>query len=163
MRVRTALLALGFALLPWIALAFAPAVPLVPNPRLTPGATDPAVTQATIAQTICVSGYTARVRKVGSAEKREVFAEYQIDPKSDHFEVDHLISLEIGGSNDIRNLWPQSYTTRPWNAHVKDRLENRLRRLVCSHALTLEDAQRAIVTDWEAAYVRYVRATVATR
>jgi hypothetical protein len=41
--------------------------------------------------------------------------------------VDHLIPLELGGSNDIANLWPQSYVT-VWNAHMKDRLENRLNR-----------------------------------
>jgi hypothetical protein len=38
--------------------------------------------------------------------------------------VDHLVSLEIGGANTVQNLWPQSYDTTPWNAHVKDKLEN---------------------------------------
>jgi hypothetical protein len=128
----------------------------LPDPKLTPGVADPAVTQANIDQTICVPGYTARVRHVTLATKRKVFAEYGVDPKvGGPYEDDHLISLELGGSNDIRNQWPQSYTTKPWNAHVKDALENRLHALVCAHALPLADAQHAIVTDWTKVYVRY--------
>ena len=49
--------------------------------------------------------------------------------------VTRLISLELGGSNSIRNLWPESYRTEPWNARTKDTLENRLHELVCSGKL----------------------------
>jgi hypothetical protein len=72
--------------------------------------------------------------------------------------VDHLISLELGGSNSIRNLWPESFSTQPWNARVKDRLENRLHREVCSGRMSLHDAQRAIATNWIDAYNTYVGA-----
>jgi hypothetical protein len=61
-----------------------------------------------------------------------------------------------GGSNDIRNLWPESYRTEPWNAHVKDKLEDRLHELVCAGQIRLSEAQRAIATDWIAAYRRFV-------
>jgi hypothetical protein len=71
------------------------------------------------------------------------------------YEVDHLISLELGGSNDIKNLWPESYRTEPWNAHVKDKLEDRLHDLVCAGRISLAEAQRAIATDWIAAYRRF--------
>ncbi len=53
------------------------------------------------------------------------------------------------------NLWPQSYQTQPWNAHVKDALENELHRLVCSGQLDLKTAQHDISTDWIAAYKKY--------
>jgi hypothetical protein len=69
--------------------------------------------------------------------------------------VDHLISLELGGSNSIKNLWPQSYRTQPWNAHVKDTLENELHDEVCSGRLDLKTAQREIAGDWIAAYRKY--------
>ena len=69
--------------------------------------------------------------------------------------MDHLISLELGGSNSIKNLWPQSYETQPWNAHVKDALENELHDEVCSGRLDLATAQHDIATDWIAAYKKY--------
>ena len=70
--------------------------------------------------------------------------------------VTRLISLELGGSNSIKNLWPESYRTRPWNARVKDRLENKLHELVCSGQLDLQTAQRAIASNWIEAYKKYV-------
>ncbi|MFN3076102.1 MAG: HNH endonuclease [Alphaproteobacteria bacterium] len=71
-------------------------------------------------------------------------------------ELDHLVPLSLGGSNDASNLWPQSYDTGRWNARVKDRLENRLHRLVCVDGMvTLHEAQEAFARDWVAAAVRY--------
>ena len=129
-------------------------LPQRPNPAFTPGVVDAAKTK----DIICVSGYTSQpgVRNVTKSTKDKVFAEYQIDPKSDQFEIDHLISLELGGSNDIRNLWPQSYNTKPLNAHVKDVLENKLHALICSGKAGLAAVQHDISTDWVAAYVKYV-------
>lgn len=135
------------------------AIPLLPDRSLTPGATDRSVTQANIHQTICVPGYTARVRNVPASEKRAIFAEYGLDQHGPGapFEIDHLISLELGGSNDIRNLWPESYVfSVGWNAHKKDRLEDRLHALVCHDTIPLVEAQRAISTNWTAAYQKYV-------
>ena len=70
--------------------------------------------------------------------------------------VTRLISLELGGSNSIKNLWPESYRTTPWNARVKDRLEDKLHELVCSGQLDLQTAQRAIASNWIEAYKKYV-------
>ena len=114
--------------------------PILPDPKLTPGdALD-----VTIAD-ISVPGYTKKVRNVPEEVKRRVYAEYGILTHAPReYEVDHLIPLEIGGSNSIKNLWPQSYITQPWNAHVKDVLENRLHVLVCSGKLDLKTAQQEI-------------------
>lgn len=120
----------------------------LPNPTLTPGVVDTNVTN----EQLCLSGYTGTVRNVSAATKKKVFAEYKVDPKSDKFEIDHLVSLEIGGKNDIANLWNQSYTTQPWNAHVKDKLENRLHKLVCDGVMPLNIAQEKIRTDWILTY-----------
>lgn len=125
-------------------------MPIAPDPQLTPGATLP-VTR----DDICVPGYTQKVRNVPQAVKRQVYAEYGIDShQAGDFEVDHLISLELGGSNSPRNLWPESYQTQPWNAHVKDALENRLHADVCTNQIDLPTAQREIATDWIGAYKR---------
>lgn len=134
------------------------APPLKPDLRLTPGVADPHVTQANIHETICVADYTAGVRNVPASEKRRVFVEYGLDRHGSGapFEIDHLISLELGGSNGIGNLWPESYVTKPWNAHLKDSLEDRLHALVCNGVIPLVEAQRAISTDWIAAYAKYV-------
>jgi hypothetical protein len=86
-----------------------------------------------------------------------VFREYGlIGVRTRDYEVDHLIPLSIGGSNDLANLWPESRRTRPWNAGAKDALEERLHELVCFGGLDLRTAQEAIRTDWIAAYRRYV-------
>ena len=63
----------------------------------------------------------------------------------------------MGGSNDIKNLWPQSYTTQPYNAYMKDKLENKLRKLICSGELDLAKAQKEIAADWILAYNKYVQ------
>jgi len=128
--------------------------PLLPDQKLTPGATLP-VTRADI----CVPGYTKKVRNVPLDVKRQVYAEYGIPShKPGDYEVDHLISLELGGSNSIKNLWPQSYRTQPWNAHVKDALENEMHDEVCSGRLDLATAQHDIATNWVAAYKKYFHA-----
>ena len=124
--------------------------PLLPDPVLTPGDVL-AVTKSDV----CVSGYSSKVRNVPIATKRQVYKLYRLaNQPTGAFEVDHLISLELGGSNSIKNLWPQSYKTQPYNAHVKDRLENALHADVCSGAITLQDAQTAISKDWIAEYER---------
>ena len=102
---------------------------------------------------ICVSGYSSKVRNVPQAVKEQAYSDYGITHRNPgQYEIDHLISLELGGSNSIRNLWPQSYITKPWNAHVKDALENRLHQEVCSGQTDLKQAQREISGDWIAAY-----------
>ena len=120
--------------------------PILPNPELTPGIFDSTAT----VDKICVKGYTATVRHVTDKQKDDVFKEYGLERSGD-YEVDHLISLELGGSNDTRNLWPQSYNGL-LNARVKDALENRLHRLVCEGKMSLRDAQLMISTNWIEAY-----------
>jgi len=126
--------------------------PILPDPKLTPGDTF----EVTV-QDLCVRGYTKKVRNVPAEMKREVYEEYGITSHgSGDYEVDHLIPLELGGSNSIKNLWPESHRTSPWNAQVKDRLEGKLHELVCSGRLDLKTAQQAIASNWIEAYKTYV-------
>lgn len=132
----------------------------LPNPRLTPGAINPEVTQGNIDQTICVPGWTKTIRPpayyTNKLKKKQIAQYGYADANSKHYEEDHLISLEIGGApRDERNLWPESWNSE-WNAHRKDELENKLKKMVCVHEIKLAIAQKAIATDWIRAYKEYV-------
>ncbi len=126
--------------------------PILPNPTLTPGDTLD-VTLADIQE----KGYSAKVRNVPVAVKREVYASYGIQHwVTGEYEIDHLVSLSLGGSNSKKNLWPQSYLTEPWNAHTKDQLEYKLLTLVRAGKVDLHTAQLEMARDWIAAYKKYV-------
>jgi len=132
----------------------------LPNKNRTPGATNPDVTQANIHQTICVSGWTDTVRPPSSYTtnlKKQQLGEYHYKEKRlAEYEEDHLISLQLGGHpTDPKNLWPQPYRTQ-CGARVKDVVETKLKRMVCDGKLTLAEAQKAIATNWIAAYKKYV-------
>jgi hypothetical protein len=116
----------------------------LPDSACTPGAI---FTTATKDQ-ICQSGYASSVRNVPTSEKDDVYAEYGITSHySGQYEVDHLVSLELGGSNDIANLWPEAASPTP-GFHQKDQVENYLHDQVCSGALDLATAQNEIATNW---------------
>ena len=129
---------------------------IVPDPTLTPGAV-----RTTDAAEICSTG-TRALRHWDRARDDRIMAEYGL-PAGPHpdFEIDHLIPLGIGGSDDGLNLWPEPRRSiEPiWNAERKDRLEWRLRDLVCSGALDAATAQKEISDDWTEAYRRYVGVT----
>ena len=116
-------------------------------PDAITGAVDPAVTQATIHSTICVANYTASVRAVTTAEKKAVLVrDHQTKPGC--CEVDHAISLELGGSNDPKkNLWAEPYGGE-YGAREKDKVETALHRRICGGMMTLYDAQKCITSDW---------------
>lgn len=123
-----------------------------PDKRCTPGALNPAVTQATIARTICRSGWTSIVRPPESITEREKYASmaaYGDSGSASAFEYDHFVPLELGGAtNDPRNLWPEPGAS----PNPKDAVEDYLNREVCARRLTLARAQMLIVTDWVTVY-----------
>ena len=117
---------------------------MYPNSSLTPGAV-----LTTDASTICVPGYAASVRDVSTATKKQVYAEYGVSyPQAlGAYEVDHFIPLEIGGSNDIKNLWLEPATPAP-GFHQKDQFENFEHGQVCDREITAAEAQSRMVSDW---------------
>jgi len=145
------------------------AAPDAPDPQRTPGATNRDVTQANIHTNICTANWTKSIRDPETDLKKKQLAAWNYDDQSPgDYEEDHLISLQLGGAvNDENNLWPEPYETtdKPyageWGAHVKDGLENELKRRACSKPsnpdhITLEEAQQAIARDWKAAYRKYI-------
>lgn len=122
---------------------------IYPNRTLTPGA----IMSSNITQ-ICTSGYSASVRDVSQATKDAVYIEYKLSPEqpTGAFEIDHLISLETGGSNDITNLWPQPAEPLP-GYHQKDTLENYLHKQVCDGKMSLKEAQSIQANNWAQGYI----------
>jgi hypothetical protein len=115
---------------------------------LTPGS----IFHVTLAA-ICTSGYSSRVRDVPESEKARVYASYGITHRAPgQYEIDHLISLELGGSNAVSNLWPEPNDHPRGYLNSKDILENRLHDMVCSGQLSLSVAQARIASNWVALY-----------
>jgi hypothetical protein len=126
------------------------AIGALADPDCTPGAILPDATK----DAICQPGYARNVRDVPEAEKNDVYAQYDIRTHAPgQYEVDHLVSLELGGSNEIANLWPEPASPRP-GFHEKDQVENYLHDQVCSGAVPLSQAQEQIATNWLDVYNR---------
>jgi hypothetical protein len=159
----------GFFLIGLVAAGASAAVPTAsvkPNAAVTPGALNPAVTQANIKENICKANWTTTVRptvtytnKLKATQLATTYKSFVAIYGADasKYEEDHLISLQLGGSpTDPKNLWPEPYAGD--NARKKDVVETALKRLICSGGITLADAQKAVAKDWVAAYNKYTSA-----
>jgi hypothetical protein len=122
----------------------------LPDAKLTPGRSFD-VTAAELSK----RGYKSPARKISIALKCQVYKRYRIRRETVGYNVDHLIPVRLGGSNSIRNLWPQPLSGE-WCWHRKNKLERRLRKLVYGGQLDLKQAQQEIATDWVSAYKKYV-------
>jgi len=136
-----------------------------PDPAKTPGCALPQVTT----EQVTTPGYTETARHVSKLLKWQVFVLYgfaapgepldlqRLHDLENQFEIDHFVSLELGGSNDIKNLWPQPYAApvvenQTLGARQKDVVETALHRMIARGQITLKQAQDIILTDWVKAY-----------
>jgi hypothetical protein len=111
----------------------------LPDPLCTPGAVD------TRSIGVVCGTRTRDRRFVDRSTRRRVLETYGVPfTGSSQYEVDHLIPLELGGSNAVTNLWAEPIA----EARQKDRLEDAAHAAVCSRRMRLEDAQRAFSSDW---------------
>jgi anti-sigma factor RsiW len=126
----------------------------LPVAAITPGATSDVSVEE-----LCAG--TPRMQPITAAMRAQVLSAYGVENvPSDQYELDYLITPELGGATDVRNLWPQRYGSPVWNARVKDELEELLPQLVCNHQLDLATAQRDMASDWIAAYKKYFNTDV---
>jgi len=116
---------------------------LLPKAEHAFGYRNPEVRQSNLASTVCKSGYSATIRppvSYTSFLKREELRYYKLPGKVSDYQLDHLISLSLGGSPyDTRNLWmePKSQAGRD------DKLEAQWHHDLCAGWLTLKEAQAA--------------------
>ena len=129
---------------------------VLPNPAVSPGALNPAVTPATIKTTICVHGWTATVRPPTSWTDKIRAQDTPPGHKPGDGELDHRLSIEDSGAPaDVKNLWWEIYADR-YGARVKDVVETKLSRSVCAGKISLAEAQQALLGNWLVAYMKYV-------
>ncbi|HXU37028.1 MAG TPA: hypothetical protein VN937_11750 [Blastocatellia bacterium] len=124
----------------------------IPNSRLTPGDA-----LKVTADDLCKPGHAEIEGNISVQLKSQVFDRYGIRGDLIGYKVEHLIPPELGGSNSLKNLWPQPLAGE-WTYHMKNRLERRLGKLVCNGALDLKIAQQEIAADWIGAYKKYLSA-----
>lgn len=114
---------------------------LMPDTECTPGGV-----LTTDIKEICVVGYSATVRNVSESLKRKVYNNYGVVNRTPYsYQIDHLVALQLGGNNDIKNLWPLPTDFKKKN---KDVVENCLQELVCTGELSLREAQEGIAENW---------------
>jgi hypothetical protein len=132
----------------------------IPDLQITPGSVRAGLTK----EKICDIKWGRDERHVTLQMKQRVFELYGYSGYDDprcvpvgkrSCEIDHLISRELGGADEVKNLWPQAYGTSPWNAVLKDKLENRLNKEMCAGRITLQEARDMLVNDWPKAYIKY--------
>jgi anti-sigma factor RsiW len=146
------------AMVAWLVVSIAtgglPILPGDPGTSLPMASITPGATWEVSAEDLCAG--TRHTRAITPAMRAQVLSAYRMERvPADQYELDYLITPELGGATDARNLWPQGYSSSVWNARVKDELESLLPRLVCRGAIDLENAQREMAVDWIAAYKKY--------
>jgi hypothetical protein len=112
---------------------------------------------------IAACGHAGENRGQMTRERQdEVLKRYGLPPGTHpDYEIDHLIPLCLGGSDDPSNLWPQPrrHIEATWNAEAKDRLEAKICHMVCVGQIDdISTAQEDFASDWIAAYQKYFEA-----
>jgi hypothetical protein len=121
-----------------------------------PGVLNPAVGNDTLKTTICKAGWTATVRPPTSYTNKLKRAALPDGAKMADGELDHRVSLEVGGDPSAPgNLWFQTYSDR-YGARLKDRLETAVAHRICAGTMTLDEGRNALLGNWLSAYERII-------
>jgi len=148
MTVRTAWLSFMAAAVMVGVPAFAAAQ--LPSSFQTPGAKG----KANDAQ-VCAADFEASVKPIAKWQRDQALERYGKRPEDFTGDLDHLIPIALGGTNDPDNLWPLP-SSKEMGPEQKKALDLKLHEMVCAKTLTLKAAQDAIKKDWVKAYAQYV-------
>jgi|ERR1700685_1877553 len=129
----------------------------IPDPNCTPGAINPSITLEVLKnpnfKTGCVRDEATNPQiKDGTYKWYHLQKPPHNSGQAQVCELDHLISLEIGGADTLDNIWPQCGPSRAALDERyfkrKDTVENYLAKQVREGKMNLSDAQSGIATDW---------------
>ena len=132
---------------------------VLPDPKCTPGSITPLVTSSNPSSTICRRGYSASVRPPVSLTEPAKYAlmrAYGLTGSPSRYEFDHLIPLELGGSSNLANLWPEPNQGTPselnpyshYGLNAKDGVESQSNYAVCDKGYPLALAQQEMAQNW---------------
>ena len=104
---------------------------------------------------VCAADFEASVKPVAKWQRDQALERYGKRPEDFTGDLDHLIPVSLGGTNDPENLWPIA-SNKDMGPEQKKALDVKLHQLVCDKTITLKVAQDAIKKDWVKAYAQYV-------
>jgi hypothetical protein len=124
----------------------------LPDRSLTPGDV-----RAISISEVCSADAKDNDPEVSQTLERRILTEYGVpEGTARQYQIDYLVSPQLGGTTDAKNLWPEPYSGGELDARAKDTLERRLQELVCEGKVPIEEAQHEIATDWVNAYKKYL-------
>ena len=105
---------------------------------------------------VCAADFEASVKPMAKWQRDQALERYGKRPEDFTGELDHLIPISLGGTNDPENLWPLP-ANKDMGPEQKKALDLKLHQMVCDKTIKLKDAQDAIKKDWVKAYNQYVK------
>lgn len=120
-----------------------------PNPTLTPGGIV-----TTSKALVCMKGFSKMIRRTTYEMKRKTYRAYEVRNTKAN-KIDHLVPLSLGGADTMGNIWPSDFNAAHHTAADKDRLELKIRKLVCDSKMSVRKGQRLFIKDWHTAYDKY--------
>jgi hypothetical protein len=106
---------------------------------------------------LCAADFATSQKPVANWQRNEALERYGVRPEQFSGELDHLVPVALGGSNDPDNLWPFR-GNGSFTFGAKQALGLKLHDMVCAGKMSLKDAQDAFRKDWTKAYQQHVTA-----
>ena len=109
-----------------------------PDKKKTPGNVDPCITLMWVCNKFTDSTLPSFKNVI------QAYKNYSIDIQDKRYSLDHLVPLNLGGTNDVSNLWPMNNI----DFLVKKKIEENIFYCVCNGFIGLKEAQYILCNDW---------------